>query len=244
MAFETLSRLIGWSPTPTTQFIGSDILLKETKLCLFAAPKMFKSILAQQLGFCIAGGVPWLGFPITQGKVAYLQCEIPKAPFRDRVLKMSSNITTPSSMYHFETDLSFKLERKTDRDTLYGFLAKEQPDILILDPWYKIMYEEGPSSYGRTQDIMDDIISRFRVTLVVVHHDTVPMADPRTGQQIHRFHPRGPRTVEGWFDSMIQIGGDIFTDKRTLRFELRHGQQLLQPMDIYMDRNVLWASRI
>ena len=153
-------------------------------------------------------------------------------------------LTVPNGQYVFDTDMTFKLDRVRDMDRLRKSLDKLKPDVLILDPWYKILTVEDNAAYNRTQDIMDNLIHDTGITIVVVHHDTVPPMDPKTGQPIIRFHPRGPRTVEGWFDSMIQITGDVMTDKRQLRFMSRHSHYLLNPITVELDRNTLWATRL
>ena len=85
MPFETLQELLIWNPPPVHQYVAGHILIGQSKLCIFGPPKSFKSLIAQQLGFSIATGKPWLGYTTRQAKVMYLQCEISKPSFRQRV---------------------------------------------------------------------------------------------------------------------------------------------------------------
>ena len=62
------------------------------------------------------------------------------------------------------------------------------------------------------------------------------------GKIIKTFHPRGPRTIEGWFDTLIQIDGELDSDVRTLAFETRHGQSLIKPIMVELDRSLLWLK--
>jgi len=243
MPFESLQTLLAYQPPPVTQYIGSDILLEETKMCLFGPPKAFKSLAAQQLGFCIAAGIPWLGFKTTQSKVCYLQAEVSIPMFRDRVYKMAHNVGTPNGAYVFQTDRGFRLDAPSHVKKLRIDLEKERPKVLILDPWYKMLSLQDNQSYDRTQDVMDSLIDEFKLSIVMIHHDTVPALDVGTGKTVSFFHPRGPRTVEGWFDSIVMIEGDILTDERKLIFELRHGQELLKPVKLVLDRSKLWIER-
>jgi hypothetical protein len=244
MPFESLQQLLSWKPPPIIQYVGHSILLAESKLCIFGGPKMFKSLAAQQLGFCIASGTNWLGFGTVQAKVMYLQSEVSKPAFRDRVDKMARNVIVPNNQYMFNTDFSFKLDRNSNVAELEKDIAKYQPQVLILDPWYKMMTVEENSAYSRTQDTLDYFISKYKLCVVMIHHDTVPMMDLQTHQPVTRFHPRGPRTTEGWFDGIIQIDGDVMGDDRILRFELRHGLSLVPPLPVTLDRSSLWLSRI
>jgi len=244
MTFETFEALIAWNPPPTVQYIKGDILLEETKMCIFGPPKLFKSLLAQQLALCLATGTPWVGFDVKACKVAYLQSEVPKRMFQDRVKKMAQNVQIPLGSVYFMTDSGFKLDRKVNLDTLKVQLRQIRPKILILDPWYKLLSIEDNIHYSLTQDIMDALILEFGLSIVMIHHDTVPQYDHKAGHTVETFHPRGPRTVEGWFDSIIQIGGDIANDDRVLKFELRHGQYLPQPVNLNLDRNKLWLNKV
>jgi len=103
-----------------------------------------------------------------------------------------------------------------------------------LDPWYKMISSTDNRSYDVSQDHMDALIDEFKIAIVMIHHDTVPAYASTTGQQIQTFHPRGPRTVEGWYDAMIKIEGDPKLLDRTLHFELRHAQAPKQ-LDIVFD---------
>ena len=156
---------------------------------------------------------------------------------------MAKNMpNVPTGAFVFNTDFSFKLDRTTDVQQLETQITKFRPDVLILDPWYKMLSVEDNQAYSRTQDIMDYLIDKYDLTVIMVHHDTVPMNDPQTGQPINRFHPRGPRTVEGWFDTIMQIDGNILNDDRILRFEMRHAISLAKPIVSTMDRNKLWLE--
>ena len=245
MPFESLQQLLLWSPPPVKQYVGAHILIGESKLCIFGAPKSFKSLIAQQLAFSIATGTDWLGFPTIQGRVMYLQCEISKPSFRQRVLQMSSQykVAGANKPLWFDTNLTFKLDRQSDADYVDSQIRVLKPDILILDPWYKMLLTEDNHSYSRTQDFMDSLISKYKISIIMIHHDTVPMTD-QTGAVIQRFHPRGPRTVEGWFDSIIMVDGDITTDDRILKFEMRHAHSLLAPVKTKLDRNTLTMRRV
>lgn len=241
--FESFESLIAWRPAPTVQYIGSDILLENTKMMIFAAPKMFKSLAAAQLSLCLASGQDWLGFKTIQCKVAYLQSEVPKKEFRDRLYKMGVNAVVPPNTAFFITDSGFKLDNQAAYKALQVRLDHLRPKILILDPWYKMLSREDNQHYSQSQDLMDALIKDFNLSIIMIHHDTVPQYDYKAGKHVEFFHPRGPRTVEGWFDSIIELKGDIQTDDRVLNFELRHAHYLPKPMSLKLDRTKLWLER-
>lgn len=240
MSFETLQELALWQPPPVIQLLGNHILLDETKMCLFGAPKLFKSLMAQQLGYCLATGIPWLGIPTTQCKVALLQSEIPKALFRNRMLSMSANVQLQNNRFYLDTNRGFKLDNNTHMNKLRGELQRIRPNVLILDPWYKMLSQEDNKTYAWTQDKLDNLIDEFKLSIVMVHHDTKPLTTDKGDVVVSRF-PRGSRTVEGWFDSILHITGDIDTDDRVMFFECRHSTTLLKPLEFTLDRQRLWA---
>ena len=86
MPLQSYEELLLWNPPPQRSIVGFGILLQHTKLLMYGGPKAFKSLLAQQLAFCISTNQDWLGIPVTQGKVLYIQAEISRVPFRGRVM--------------------------------------------------------------------------------------------------------------------------------------------------------------
>jgi|TARA_Y100000310_G_scaffold332145_1_gene407174 RecA-family ATPase len=242
MPFRTLQELFLVKYPPVKEFIGMSILRQQNRLCVFGGPKMFKSLMAAQIGLCIASGVPWLGFKTVKAKVTILQAELAERDFRDRLIPMSQNVALPPNSLFVETDTGFKLDIPGNLTRLETHLKKEQPDVLILDPWYKMLSVEDNKSYDKSKDIMDKLGRDYGVAIIMIHHDTVPERNSQTGQLETKFHPRGSRTVEGWFDSIIQIDGDIATDERMLRFEMRHPTTLLRPVPVKLDRSKVWME--
>ena len=242
MKFDTLQELELWTPPPVVQYIGGDILHAGTKLLVFAAPKRHKSILAKQIALCLATGSNFLGFGTTPAKVAILQSEIPKHLFRERIMKMKNNVgfIPPKSLF-LRTDRQFKLVDQKHVTGLSNFLKQTKVNVLILDPWYKMLRTGENKEYERTMDIMDALIDAHGLSLIMIHHDTVPQLD-KDGKEIPFFHPRGPRTLEGWFDSLIQVTGERESTERTLSFELRHARSITRPIELQFDESRAWFS--
>jgi RecA-family ATPase len=153
------------------------------------------------------------------------------------------NIQLQPHEFLVDTVPKFKLDNAKDITRLKNDLILHRPDILILDPWYKMLTVEDNRSYSFTQDVMDGIIEDFNLSIVVIHHDTKPQFDPTSGGYSTSRWPRGPRTVEGWFDTIISMGGDLDTDLRELRFEARHATRLIYPIQIELNRAKLWMVR-
>lgn len=242
MSFKTLNELFSLRYPPVKEHVSMSILREQNRLCVFGGPKLGKSLLVSQLGLCLAAGEPWLGFNTIPTKVMSLQSELVERDYRDRLIAMAGNaaIAITSDQFLSDTDTTFKLDLPGNTAWLEGQLRRFRPEVLILDPWYKMLTVEDNKAYDRSKDIMDKLIKDYKIAIIMVHHDTVPERNPQTGVLETKFHPRGSRTVEGWFDSIIQIDGDIDTDERTLRFEMRHPTKLLRPHPIALNRQRVW----
>ena len=218
--------LINRPPTPRS-YLGDYVLPEQSKLCLFGAPKTGKSLLAQQIAFSLVSNKAVVGFKTVQCKVAYLQSEMSHAMFYNRIFEMYTVFGgTIGNDLTVGTKLTFKLDRVSDFNMLAAEIEKLGTEVLVLDSWYKMLSSEENSSYTKCQDYMDTLIDKYKLSIIMLHHDTVPKIDPQTGKTIITFHPRGPRTLEGWFDSLIQLSGDVTSPEKLLTFELRHGAPL------------------
>ncbi len=244
MDIQAYEELLLWNPSPPRSIIAPEILIEETKLVLFGAPKTFKSLLAQQLGICFVTGTPWLGYDVEPSKVLYVQGEISKIPFKGRVLKMGSQYKIPPQQLLFSSQFNMKLDRDSDMKELEGEIAKRKPNILMIDPAYKFLVTQTEDSISRFLGFLDYLIDAHHMCIILIHHSRKPRTNP-TGQLIDMggSELRGP-LYEQWADSIIRVTGDITSDYRVLDFELRHAQFLMNPITIKLDRGSLWFHKI
>jgi RecA-family ATPase len=242
---QSFEELVLWNYQPPPDIIGGGILVEQTGLIIFGHPKTFKSLLSQQLALCLTNATPWLNFPTAARRVLYVQAEIPKTSFRNRVIKMGGNLAgIPSGSALFATTFITKLDRDQGRKDLISAVIKFQPQVTILDPMYRFISSSDENAIIRFLDAADELKSTYGQTVVIVHHarkarvNTVGQILDSGGGEL-----RGP-LVEQWADSIIRVQGDINTDVRSLSFELRNAPQLIPPFNISLDRNRLWFSRI
>ena len=138
--------------------------------------KSFKSMLITiNLAFALATGTPWLGtFQTVKSKVLVVQCEIPPAFLRDRVLAYAvhhqcANIET----LHYET-ARFKLNWGHDFKLMRDLVDKYEPDVLMLDPMYKLFHGDINSNeaVGGFFDKLEDLqeYTDHRMGIVINHH--------------------------------------------------------------------------
>ena len=226
-------------------------------MCIFAEEKMFKSVLTQYTAFCLATGHRWLGLNVTPvNRIMYLQTEIPKANFQIRERKMidylmrqnlgpnvvasSLNSISVASDFRFKIDIPDHFER-LKRDI--RAMGTPYPEVLILDPWYRIMTSEDPKTYGVCQDRFDELIDEFGCSLIIVHHTNKPSYNWQ-GRINRPDRPRGPLTVAGYFDSLVQILGDVQKNDRICRFVLRNAEEDQDDIFFRLNKANLWFEVI
>lgn len=235
--------MLVWRPPPEKPVVAEGILLEENKLVLFGGPKVGKSLVAQQLAFCVAAGHPWLGFAVTQGTVMYIQGEISRNAFHGRVLKMTGNVLAPANKLFFSTKFGLYLNLRGAASELGGALEKYKPNLLILDPLYRLVSHPDELSLLSFVAAIDSLIERHHFSIVLVHHSRKPRIGPQGIMDMGGWELRGP-VIEQWADSIIHMRGNPLDDNRTLDFELRHGVNQLNPIEIMLNRQRLWFNRI
>ena len=245
MHVQTLQELIYWQPPKVTEIVGSGILHESCVLFLFGGPKTFKSIAAQQLALCMAYGENWFGFPTAPISTLLIQAEIPKTMFRHRILKMASRFKHPMiAPVYFATERNMKLDTDSGIKHLNATLIKHNPQVVIIDPWYKFLANRDEPGIVKAINNIDASVERYHYCPVVIHHSRKTLLDPggtildMGGQDMW-----GSRWLEAWPDSILHIQGDPRNDNRSMEFELRNAENLLSPFNFTLDRSKLWLHR-
>jgi RecA-family ATPase len=241
----TYEELVVWNYVPPPALVEGGVLIENSGLVLFGEPKTFKSILAQQLAICIASGTPFLGLKVRQVPILYVQGEIPKPQFINRVKKMGANFQIPAGMAHFATTFRTKLDTPAGRDELLRHVTKVKPAVTFIDPMYRFISTSDENAVLRFLDLADELKSNYHQTVVIVHHSRKPQpgglglpAADSGGAEARGAH------IEAWGDSILRITGNIKKDNRELSFELRNSERLYDPMKLVLDRNALWLNKI
>lgn len=160
-------------PDLAPELIGG--LLRMGHKMLIAAPsKAGKSFLLQELAVCIAEGRPWLGHPVMQGKVLYVNLELDaiscKHRFRDICCAMGG-------CKHTGDVLVLNLRgRSVPLDKLAPTLIRRYRDAklmaIIIDPIYKVITgdENSASEMAAFCNLFDSIATECGCAMVYSHH--------------------------------------------------------------------------
>ena len=183
-------------PMVRAPFYIKDWLPKQGKALVYGGAKIGKSQLAIQMGRCIGAGLPFLGMPTTQGRVLYLQFELGTEVLQSRMKQSGKEYAN----VFVGTTFNMKLDTPQGQEVLLNALREIEPNVLILDPLYKIISgdENEATDVKRITDFVDSIIDAYRHTalsVLIIHH---------AGKDSSR-GGRGSSLLEGYPDSVIEI---------------------------------------
>jgi AAA domain len=191
--------------------IGDGILTVGGKLLLYAKSGAGKTTLLDFLAGPLSTGRPFLGrYPVDR-------------PLR--VLVVQGELSLPEMASHaqqlvgagFDSDnLMFvrmtKLKLPEGEDYLRRIIARYRPDVLCLDPWYRLFAGESsdkPEQVGSVFDVCDRLLDEGLIlAAVVVHHANV------TG-----LRTAGSWVFEGWPSTILRLEKVPGTTHRKLTFE-------------------------
>ena len=242
MDVKNLHGLLLWRPPPLKFLIGQGVLAEGSKAILFGNPKLGKSVLVQQIGFCVASGQDWLGIPTQPAPVLYIQAEIHPSLFRDRMLKTWNMAYNFQHQFEYNTATAIPTPKLDTVDGMKLFrtaLFKYKPRLLIIDPLYRFATLDM-EHLQKVVDNIDRLIYEFNLTVIVVHHPRKTQTD-QAGSAVNRGGEElwGSRILEWYFDSIIYLQGDTDTDDRVLSFTLRNAITQGLYKNLYLDRNRL-----
>lgn len=241
-----LNELMNWKPPFQKYVIDKGLLLPQTKLILFGKYETWKSMLTIHTAFCIATGKDWFGFATSKSPVYILQIEVPQAELQKRVIKYVQGNSITSQDIFFASEHYFKLDRGYGYAELEKELSRTQAQILILDPLYKLVSGRMTDEYDMRifMDKMDELIHKFKLSLIMVHHDRKHQIINGELVSFGAEDMFGTSIFIDWCDTSIKttlgsIDGDV-----TLSFEkARHAEDELKPIQIHINRSNLTFHR-
>jgi putative DNA primase/helicase len=140
-----------------------------------------KSPLLYQAAMCVAAGIPFLDFPVTQGPVIYFDFENGLGQVNMILEKMRQHLNLPK--VPDELHLWNRNDPESDRDILAA-IRDLQPTLAIIDslsaycPDAEERNSKANSLVGRFRPIM----ASAGCTILGVHHLRKPSADPKTAR--------------------------------------------------------------
>jgi|SRR5215469_13084640 len=131
-----------------------------------------KSSCAYQLGLCVASGKPFLGYPVKQGRVLYVDLE----NGRDGILEVTRSLAKHLAIVDPPKDF-YLLDK---RDNLFmlnpGIVAEYQAALAIVDSLrsFRPEAEEKPTYAAKLLNELRDIAKKYKVAFLLIHHIKKP----------------------------------------------------------------------
>lgn len=157
---------------PKVVYYIDQLLPQQGSLLLYGSPGIKKSWLAEYMGFCIATGTEWLGFPTTQARVLIANFEISSIGYYWRLRDMVRNFELQSQVLYECSPGMMPLE---DRETFNRFaedIRPCQPNVIILD-CIQACYGGNENATEEVSVFMrnlKELCEEHQASLVLVHH--------------------------------------------------------------------------
>lgn len=237
---------LSWRPELPLELLGKGLLHAKQKLILYGPRKTFKSMLVCYLLHCWRYGVDFLDIPVPPMGVTalYLQLELSHELLHERMDEMHKHFAgrhlDPRPL-HIWTEQMLKLDGQgTGIGRIAKYLEKWHPDVLILDPLYKLLSASINDQLAMTHlfDQLDVLADKYGCAIVIIAHPRKPQPGSNSG----RFDSddlMGQSLFSAWADTVIQLNrvkGDD-SDDRLLTFEAtRYAKEELDPLEIHFNR--------
>ncbi len=240
---QSLEDILSQPPNYPRALVAGGLLYESTKMIVYGRYKSLKSMLALDLAFSMVTGQDWLGFKTDNegSSVLYLQLEISYPLFRSRLSKtwswrkQYSEILQP---LNFWTHHFIKLDQSDGIRLLDYYLEQYHPDILILDPLYKVVSGNMLTvlDMQKVVDALDTMISKHNVSVILISHTrkgVMDMGEWGSDDLIGSF------VLSAWADTVLKVerrGGD----RLALKFDVvRHAEEELEPKEVVFNRDTL-----
>lgn len=173
--FLSLSQMMSHNNDPMPKQVIEGILHKGSKMIISGSSKAGKTLSLLHLGLAAANGSTWLGHRTATSKVIYLDFELKKRIASRRIAEMVNanpqyNPNNPNFLY-----CSLRGQSRTLEDLVHHIedLENYQPDLVIVDPFYKLATGADENDAGAISEVvnrMEKFSERLDCSFVYAHH--------------------------------------------------------------------------
>lgn len=231
----SLEDMLNDNSFPPPQVISKGILPDNSMSLLYGAPKVGKSILAQNIGLALSNGSNWLDFEIANKYTTLIiQSEVNYYQLKDRIKIMASTKYPEAKNNLFMTEpISLDIYERKGVHMVIKWIEQYNPKVLIFDPLkdFHCLDENQNHHMAGIMGMFREIIEKYCVSIILVHHAT-KYKDSSGGANI-----RGASNIFGSVDSAIELVRDK-NDTSKLRFNLRYDKQLDDMILVFNDINL------
>jgi archaellum biogenesis ATPase FlaH len=173
--FLSLAQMMSHNNDPMPKQVIEGILHKGSKMIISGSSKAGKTLSLLHLGLAAANGSTWLGHRTAISKVIYLDFELKKRIASRRIAEMVNanpqyNPNNPNFLY-----CSLRGQSRTLEDLVHHIedLEDFQPDLVIVDPFYKLATGADENDAGAISEVvnrMEKFSERLDCSFVYAHH--------------------------------------------------------------------------
>ena len=174
--FLTLSDIVSIDThTEMPPQIIKNVLHKGSKMIISGSSKAGKTLSLLHLGLAVSNGKPWLGHETTQGNVIYLDFELKP---RMAAKRITSIIAANPGIYKQNPRFLYcglRGQSRSLEDLVHHIedLPDYQPDMVIVDPFYKLATGADENDAGAISEVvnrMEKFSERLDCSFVYAHH--------------------------------------------------------------------------
>ena len=223
MLIHEVSEYVNWE-IRQPEFYIQELLAKEGSLLIYGAPGVKKSWLVEYMGFCVATGSEWLGFPTQQARVLLVNFEISSIGYHWRLKDMNRNFALEPQMLYEASPSITPLDERAIFDRFAADVRPIQPNVIILDCLSGCFGGDENNSREMSTFIrhISELKAEHLASVVIVHHSNKNILAVSAMDR-----SRGHTKLPGWVDTVIYMvkqpsGVQLqFSKTRLSRRELR-----------------------
>lgn len=232
MKYFTLNEYVQ-RPEEDESYLIDGMLPQAGRIMLMGPAKEGKSFLAIQMGLAIARGEEFMGRPVTQGRVLYLQYDTPDKLWLKRMRKLHKAGVLLSDNFIILDHSDYEY-RKTinvlDSDHveyLNNVVQDIQPNVVIIDTLRKL-YDGNENDSAIGKQVFDQLNTIFENRAVIYIHHSHKLSAPPGQKVMARTPPRDAARGTSYFadevDAIYMLLGSRLTSN--CRFDEDIDEQL------------------
>jgi RecA-family ATPase len=141
---------------------------------LIGGPKAGKSFLGLQLAIHVASGIPFLGQPVVESSVLYLQFDASETVWRQRLTELrQEGVVLPENLHFVHPDdqpTHVNVLTPASQDLILGAVERCNPKLVVVDVLRECHNADEQDSTAM-KTIGDILMTLFRGrTLLLIHH--------------------------------------------------------------------------
>ena len=163
------------NPKNELEEIIEGVLHEGCKMIISGSSKAGKTWSLINLAIAASNGMPWLGMPVRQSKVLYLDFELKKFFGTDRIKRVAKATFNGEIKPNHHLDYwPLRGHRAELLDLLTKIRAERREyDLIILDPYYKLatgIDENDAKAVGEIVNLIEDFSEETGAAIVFAHH--------------------------------------------------------------------------